>query len=163
MSKLEENAEKFIAYKLVTSVSGIISDRAKRKYEKLGEYIGEKLKTKGGLSEKTNLYFNLKWSDDAANWARKLSLGIEEFKQEFPEYGQILEEKISKHREIRRAYLEYGVKHGDISEEVYTDVIKEVIPGITDSKAKTFYNFLKEVEIHLRKKNKGPQKFLLSE
>lgn len=163
LNKLEGNAQKLMAYKLVTSVTGIISDKAKRKYEKIGSDIGGKLKNNQRLPEDSNLIVDLKWSDEAVNWARKLNLGIEEFKQDYPKQGEILQEYIEKHRNVRRAYLEFGLKSGDLPERVYLDVIKEIIPEISEAKAKEFYNLIKELNQTLKKKEKGLQRFLLPE
>lgn len=162
-TKLEESVQKLIVYKLVTSVTGTISDRAKRKYEKVGEEIGDKFKNKQKLPEDSYLAAELKWSDEAVNWARKQSLGIEEFKQEYPKYGKILDDKIKKHREVRRAYLEFGIKEGDLPEEVYLEVIKDLVKGINDEEAKEFYNLLKELNKSLKKDEKGLQRLLLPE
>ena len=163
VTKLEEDTQKLIAYKLITSITGTISDRAKRKYEKIGIYIGGKLKGAQKIPEDSNLRMDLKWSDEAVGWARKMSLGIREFKNEYPKYGKLLEEKIAKHKDGRRAYLEFGLKKGKIPEEIYLEVINEIIPGISETKAKEFYNFIKELNQALKKKERGLQKFLLPE
>jgi len=165
-TKLEENVERLIAYKLVTSVTGTISDRAKRKYEKIGEEIGEKFKDKQKLPENSYLIAQLRWSDEAINKARKISLALEEFRQEYPDYGKILDEKIEKHREVRRAYLQFGLKEGDLPENIYLEVIKEVVSGVSDEKAKEFYRVIKEISQALKKdkkKDKGLQELLLPE
>ena len=162
-TKLEEDVQKLMVYKLITSIPGIISDRAKRKYEKIGVEIGEKFKNKQKLPENSSLIAELKWSDEAINWARKMSLGIEEFKQAYPKYGEKLGEMIQKHKEVRRAYLEFGIRRGYLPESICLEVIRDVIPGIDDKKAREFYNFIKELKEVLGKKEKGLQKLLLPE
>lgn len=163
MTKLEESVQNLLAYKFITSITGAISDRAKRKYDKIGKYVADNFKEKKFLPENSYLSAELKWSDEAANWARKMTLGIEEFKQAYPEYGKILNNMIENHREIRRAYLEFGVKGGELNEKVYVNAIKELDKNITDQEAKQFYRIIKKLNNSLKKKNKGLQKLLLPE
>jgi len=162
-TQLEESVQKLIAYKLITSITGTVSDRAKRKYEKIGEEVGNKFKEKQRLPENSYLIAELKWSDEAVNWARKMSLGIEEFKQAYPESGKLLDKSIEKHREVRRAYLEFGIKEGDLPESIYLEVIKELDKDISDTEAKQFYSIIKKLNKKLKGKEKGLQKFLLPE
>lgn len=153
--EIEKDVERLIAYKLITSITGTISDRAKRKYEGLGDETSEKFKTKQAIPETSDLVAKLKWDDKAVSAARKISLGTEEFTTKYPKYGKILAETIQKHREVRRAYLEFGLKEGkELDEEIYVEVIKEVIEGISDEKAKRFYGVLREISEELDKKKK---------
>lgn len=163
VTKLEEDVQKLIAYKLITSITGTISDRTKRKYEKIGVDISEDFKNKKKLPKDSYLIAELKWSDEAMNKARKISLGIEEFRQAYPEYGKILDETIEKHKKVRRDYLEFGLKEGDLPENIYLSVIKELDKEISDTEAKQFYNIIKKLSKKLKKKENGLQKLLLPE
>ena len=165
-TKLEENVEKLIAYKLITSLTGAISSRIERKYKKMGEEIGEKFKNKQKLPEDSYLLADLKWSDEMIGYARRISLSLEEFKQNKPKMYKAFMEIYEKHKQSRREYIEYGIKEGDLSEDIYLEVIKEVMNDkITDGKAKEFYYMLKELNSSLKKgkKEKGLLKFLLPE
>lgn len=140
-TKLEEAVERMIVLKEITSPSGSLSDRTKREYEKVGKEVCERLKERQTLPENSNLIANLAWSDKAAAWARKITLGIKEFKQEYPEHGKILEEIIQKHRDVRRAKIEFGTREGPLPEEMYIEIIREC--GVDDyNKAKRLYRAL---------------------
>jgi len=95
------------------------------------------------------------------NKARKISLAIEEFKQENLDYWKILNEKIEKHREVRRAYLEFGLEKG-FARRYLSGFIKELDKDISDSEAKQFYGIIKKLNKKLKKKG-GLQKLLLPE
>jgi len=155
---IERDVEKLIAYKLITSLTGTISDRAKRKYDNLGKEASERFKRKQVIPETSNLVGRLNWDDKAVSGARKVSLGIEEFNNKYPKYGKILAEIIQKHREVRRAYLEFGLKKGkELDEEIYIEVIKETIAGISDENALKFYNILVDINKDLSKTKKKTQ------
>lgn len=156
--EIEKNVEKLIAYKLITSITGTISDRAKRKYEKIAKSAYERFKAKQSIPETSDLVAKLTWDDKAVSMARKISLGMEEFNNKYPKYGKILAEMIKKHREVRRAYLEFGLKKGkELDEGIYIEVIKETIEGISDEKAKKFYDLLNEINKELKKTKKKPE------
>lgn len=161
MTVLEESVEQLIAYKLLTSTTGSISDRAKRKYEGIGTKIAERLKTGDKLPEDSSLTIRLGWSDEVIVWARKISLALEEFKQVNPEAYNQLEEIREKHKNVRRTYLEFG---GEIPDEVYIKVIQETIKGMNYEEAEMFYERIKDVTKKLDKtKKEGLQRFLLPE
>ena len=61
-TRLEDFAEKLMAYKLLTSVTGTISDRAKRTYEKVGDEASKILKTK------RNSVFTIGWIGGFGGW-----------------------------------------------------------------------------------------------
>ena len=162
-TKLEGLTEKLISLKLITSTTGTLSDRAKRKYEKTGEEAYKILKTKKRLPEDSSFLINLTWDDQAVNWARNLTLAIEEFKQKYPEYGEKLSEIISKHRRTRRAYLEFGLVKEDLSEEEYIEVIKGLVKGLDDEKAWNVYNSVRILEGAFNKRKRKIQRLLLPE
>lgn len=167
VSKLVENTQNFLAYRLMGGIIRKVGEKARRKYEKLGEEIGVMLKKKQKLPENSYLKMDLKWSDEAPSWARKQSLGIEEFKQKYPEHGVELQEMIDKHRKVRRAYLEFGIKEGqEIPEEVYVGIIKELVPDLEEDKSREFYAIVKEIgkKLEVKKKSgKGLDTLLLAE
>jgi len=160
---LEEQTERLIAYKFLTSTTGRISDRAKRKYEKRGEEVGKRLKEGDRIPESSPLILNLRWSDRAVSYARNISLALEEFRQVNPEAYQQFQEILSKHRSVRRAYLEFG---GEIPDEVYISVIREVVgeEKISEEEARAFYNSLHRIGEGLKKKREeGLSTLLLPE
>jgi hypothetical protein len=158
---LKEYTQRIIGYKFLTSITGKISDRAKRKFENTGKEASEKLKVKEKL-EDPDLTLRLGWSDESVAWARKITLALEEFKQVNPKAYNQFEEIRNKHKEIRRAYLEFG---GEISDESYVGIIREIIPDMNQRDAIYFYNGLKNADNVLSKDKgkKGLQRFLLPE
>jgi cell fate (sporulation/competence/biofilm development) regulator YlbF (YheA/YmcA/DUF963 family) len=157
--KLREYAQEIIAYKFLTSITGKISDRAKRRFEKSGQEASERLKAKETLKD-SDLILSLRWSDEAINWARKINLALEEFKQTNPKAYEQFEEIRDKHKDVRRAYLEFG---GEIPDEHYVRVIQEIIPEMSKRDSVVFYNKLKIADRVLSKEEKGLQSFLLPE
>lgn len=157
--KLREYAEKIITYKFLTSITGKISDRAKRRFEKSGQEVSERLKAKETLKD-SDLVLKLGWGDEAVSWSRKITLALEEFKQANPEAYEQFEEIRNKHKDVRRAYIEFG---GEIPDEYYIGVIKEIIPEMKKRDAVVLYNKLKIADRVLSKKKKGLQRFLLPE
>jgi len=159
-SKLEEETLKLIGYKHLTSTTGRVSDRAKRKMDKIGNNIYDILKKrKEKRFEREGIVVGLRWSDEAPAWARNISLALEELKQDDPEAYKRVEAKIQKHRTSRRAYIEFS---GDISEQLYTEIIQEVMGGISYEEANEIYRAMIKMEEFLGKSN-GLQKLLLPE
>ncbi len=152
-NKLEQVVERMVAFKTLTSPTGSFSDKSKRRLENSGKEAYERLKEVENhcLPKDSNLVGRLRWSDEAVKGARAIRLGIDEFTQKHPRYGKILKESISKHRQIRRAYVEFGVREGDLPVEFYVDVIKEC--GITDERvALDLYKTIVEMSKQLGKK-----------
>ncbi len=160
--RLVELAERLIAGKFLTSITGRISDRAKRKYEKIGVEAGERLKQKDRIPEGSGVVLDLKWNDKAVSYARNFALALKEFEQVNPEAYQQFQEILGKHRSVRRAYLEFG---GEIPGEIYIQIIREIIGEgkISDEEARDFYNSLYTVAEKLRGRKEGLSKLLLPE
>lgn len=156
---LYELAKKIISYKFLTSITGSISDRAKRRYEKLAKEAGERLKKKDSLPEDSELILNLIWDDKAVSSARNYTLALEEFKQKNPEAYIQFDEILKKHRTVRRAQLEFG---GRVSEKYYIKVIQEIMPDLSEGGARLLYGSLLNTQKTLKKK-KGLTTFLLPE
>ncbi len=161
MVKLEEVVESLIAHKLITSTTGSVSDRAKRRMEKAGREAYEILKKrKSKTVDIKEMKVGLRWSDDQAAWARNLNLALEEFRQEYPKIGEKLDKIIAKHRSSRRAYIDFG---GEIPEEIYINIICELVKGTTSREAKQVYNSILIMEKGLRGKERGPNYLILPE
>jgi len=160
---LEELAEGLVSFKLLTSITGTISDRAKRRYEKIGKSAYEILKTKKKLPEDSNLLLNLTWTDKSDSWARNLSLAIEEFKQKYPGPGLKLVEIIGKHRKTRRAYLEFGLTGGELPPEIYIKAIQKIAKGLGEEEARNVYESVRILEKVVKKKEEKTHTLLLSE
>ncbi|MBS3070912.1 hypothetical protein J4407_01265 [Candidatus Pacearchaeota archaeon] len=156
---LKDYAVNIITHKFLTSVTGKISDRAKRKFEKYGQEAAERLKVKEALKD-SNLILRLGWSDEAVSYVRKITLALEEFKQVNPKAYTQFERIRGKHKDVRRAYIEFG---GEVPDSYYIKVIKDIIPGINDKDAVVFYNRLKSADKILTKKGRGIQRLLLPE
>ncbi len=158
---LKEETEKLIVLKDITSTTGSFSDRTGRRFEKIREELGTKLKKdpKIRLPKNSKLVLKLGWSDEAVSWARKINLAIEEFNQKYPKYGKELQKLIAQHRSIRRAYLEFG---GEISEEVYIGIIQDVLNENRKNAAKV-YEAISYIGYSLGKEKGSVQTSLLSE
>ncbi|MEK6840566.1 MAG: hypothetical protein AABX79_01285 [Nanoarchaeota archaeon] len=159
MGTLEDDTRKLIALKLLASASGSFGDRANRRFEQVREDLGKRLKKGTALPEDSELLLKLSWDDEAVKGARKISLGIEEFKQKYPEEGKTLQEIINKHRTTRRAYLKFG---GVVEEEIYIAIIREVMGKITYDTAREIYGTINSMAKVLGKEE-GVQESLLSE
>jgi hypothetical protein len=160
MSKLEDEVLKLTVYRRISSTSGRLSDRARRRLEKTSQEIYRIIKRREEKEfSSDSVYLKLSWSDEAPNWARNISLALEELKQEDPEAYKKIEEKIKKHRLTRRAYLEFDGK--DI-EELYIVIIQELLEGTNYDEAREIYMTLVKMEELLGKKE-GLQKILLPE
>ena len=162
-TKLEEIAEGLVSFKLLTSITGTVSDRAKRIYEKTGKAAYEILKTKKKLPKESNLLLNLTWTNKSDSWARNLSLAIEEFKQKYPEHGLKLTEIIGKHRKTRRAYLEFGVISGELPPERYIKAIQEITKGLDEKEVRNIYDSVRILEKAVKKKKEKIHTLLLPE
>ena len=159
-SGLEEQAQVLIAYRSLSSATGKVKERAQRRFEKSRDKIGEILKEgKRTLPKESKLTLELGWDDESIKGARKKNLAIREFKQKHPKYGKILQKLINKHRQVRRAYIEFG---GEIPEEVYIGIIQEIM-DIDYKKAEKIYASILEIEGILTPDGLGIQKSLLSE
>ena len=158
---LEAETEKLIVLKELTSTTGSFSDRTGRRFEKIREKIGVKLKNKPRtrLPKNSKLVLKLGWSDEAISWARKISLAIEEFKQEYPEYGKELQKFIDKHRSVRRAYLEFG---GEVLADVYIEIIQEILNEDQKNAAK-IYEAISHMGYAFGKSKDSVQTSILSE
>ena len=158
---LERLAGQLIAQKFVTSVTGSMSDRAKRRLEATAKLTADRLKRKESLPENSGLILNLTWDDKDVSKSRNYTLALEEFKQVNPEAYAQLQEILGKHRDVRRCSLEFG---GDITNTIYIDTIRDVLGqgNIQEEYARTFYGHLLRVSEALKKKG-GPYSFLLPE
>jgi len=160
MVKLEELIKSMVAHKVITSTTGSLSDRAKRKMGKAGKEAYDILKRR---KRKTailgDVEVSLRWSDGQAAWARNLNLAIEEFKQKYKKPGEELDKIIAKHRKVRRAYLEF---EGEVSKEFYVEAICDIMKKIPPQEAEQIYNSILIMEKGL-KKQKGPNYLILPE
>ncbi len=159
MGTLEDNTRRLIALKLLASVSGSFGDRVNRRFEQTREELGKRLKDKAALPENSGLLLKLGWSDEAVKGARKINLAIEEFKQNYSKEGKKLQELIDKHRSVRRAYLQFG---GIVEEDVYIEIIREVMGKLDYDRAKSIYEAT-NLMARVLGKEEGVQVSLLSE
>jgi len=162
MTILENLTRYLIAEKFITSITGSISDRAKRKIEKTGDDIYDRLKRNEQLSKDSKLIIGLGWSDEAENWARGVALALKEFKQENSEAYNQFEEIRKKHLKVRRAYLRFG---GEIVNTDYVEVIREIIgeDKFSEEQALRFYETLVSIEKTFKRKNEKESRYLLPE
>ena len=137
MVKLEELTKSLIAHKFITSTTGSLSDRAKRRMEKAGEEIYHILKNrKNKIVNIGETKIGLKWGDETTQWIRAISLALEEFKQTNPKAYEQLEEIRKKHKISRRAYLEF---EGNLPEEIYFQIIHDIVGNINYGQAEQIY------------------------
>ncbi|MBI3623380.1 hypothetical protein HY212_04870 [Candidatus Pacearchaeota archaeon] len=155
-TKLEEAVENMIAFKVITSTTGSISDRAKRKLELFSRDVYDRLKKDEGFSEDSIVEARIRWEDKLA--AKGMKLGIDEFKQQYPKEGEILQQIIDTHRGARRAYIDFNSSE-ELPQDFYLKVIQSF--GITPRQAIKVYEAVTIFQESLGKK--GPYNFLLPE
>ena len=161
VSKLEEETRKLIALKLLTSVTGSFSNRAKGRFETTRDYLGGRLKRGGELPKNFGLDLRLRWDDVAVNRARAINLALDEFEDVNKKAYDQLEEIRRKHKDVRRAYLEFG---GEVDEDVYVRIIRDIMGNEIDSEqARGIYDNTIEVGKLLGKEKTGSYKALLPE
>ncbi|MBA7595915.1 hypothetical protein ES703_02881 [subsurface metagenome] len=160
MVKLEELTKSLLAHKLITSTTGSLSDRAERRMIRAAEKAYDILKKrKSTVTNIGEMKIGVRWSNDQAAWARNINLALEEFRQEHPKWGTVLDETIAKHREVRRAYVKF---EGEIPEEFYIEAICDVMKGTTSQEAGKIYRSILVMEKRLKKK-RGPNYVILPE
>ena len=160
MVKLEEIARSLIAHKLITSTTGSLSDRAKRRMESAARKAYDILKKKNStVANIEEMKIGVRWSDKQVSWARNINLALEEFKQEHPKLGAALDETIAKHRKARRTYIKF---EGEIPEEFYIEVICKIMKDTTSKEAKQIYDSVLVLGERLKKK-RGPNYVILPE
>lgn len=160
MVKLEEAARSLIAHKLITSITGSLSDRAKRRMENAAEEIYTILKKREKkVATIGEMKIGLKWGDEISNWARATSLALSEFEQTNPEAYEEFKEIKEKHKTSRRAYLEF---EGNLPGEYYIQIIRDVVGNINYHQAAQTYRAILILGKGLKKEG-GMTKLLLSE
>ena len=163
---LEEDTRRLIALNLLSRSTGSFGDRAKRRFEKTREELGEKLKSdpKRKLPENSGLILRLEFGNERiTNSARKVSLAIYEFSQKYPEYGKKLQELIDQHRQERRGYLLFG---GQVSDEIYVEIVQELMGKASYKEASRVYDSIMLIRNYQRSSDTEPKsadKSLLSE
>ncbi len=158
--KLEEQVKSLIGHKLITSITGSVSDRTKRRMEAAAEEAYKILKnSKKKVVTIKQMKIALKWSDEQVAWARNMNLALEEFRQTHPEWGAELDKTIAIHRGVRRAYLEF---EGNLFEGDYIQIIQDVVGNLPYRKASQVYNSILIMEKGL-KKERGINRIILPE
>src|SRR3989344_3879475 len=133
-TKLEQAVENMVAFKVITSTTGSISDRAKRKLEAFGSEVYDRLKEDQKVSEDAVVEARIRWEDKMV--AKGMKLGIQEFKQQYPQEGEVLQQIIDTHRGARRAYIDFNARE-ELPQDFYLDVIKSF--GLTPRQAIKVY------------------------
>ena len=155
-TKLEQAVENMVAFKVITSTTGSISDRAKRKLEAFGSEVYDRLKENQKVSEDAVVEARIRWEDKMV--AKGMKLGIQEFKQQYPQEGEVLQQIIDTHRGARRAYIDFNARE-ELPQDFYLDVIKSF--GLTPRQAIKVYEAVMTLQESLGKE--GPYNFLLPE
>lgn len=159
VTKLEEKARRLVALWLMKSTTSSFGDRAGRRFDKTREEIGGRLKEGDKLPEDSELVLRLGWRDEAATGARKTNLALKEFGQVNPEALEQLQGIIKKHRQVRRAYVEFG---GEVSEEVYIKIIREIM-NVDYDRAQSLLESMDDMATVFGKDKYALQTSLLSE
>jgi len=160
MVKLEEVVGSLIAHKLITSTTGSVSDRAKRRMDSAAEEIYDILKKrKKKVATVKEMRVSLKWGDESIHWVRALSLALAEFEQTNPKAYEQFEKIKEKHKTSRRAYLEF---EGDLPEDAYIQIIRNIVKNITYRQAEQIYGAILIMEKG-SKKERGTNRIILPE
>ena len=155
-TKLEQAVENMVAFKIITSTTGSISDKAKRRLEVFGREVYDRLKENQGFSDNSMVGASIRWEDKMV--AKGMRFGIEEFKQQYPKQGEVLQQIIDTHRGARRAYIDFSVI-GELPKEFYLGIIQQF--ELTPKQAIKVYEAVMTLQESLGKE--GPYNFLLPE
>ncbi|MEM7813443.1 MAG: hypothetical protein QW548_00910 [Candidatus Aenigmatarchaeota archaeon] len=160
MTKLEEHAMRLVASYTVSHPLNVYSKRIGRVADKASDEVYKVLQSSGGkaaLPSDFPVYASLAWEDKMT--ARGLRLGVEEFKKAHPEHAEELEQIIEHQREVRRNYLEFGIREGaEIPKEVYLQVLADT--GVPSNVARSTLNAALKLAEHLEDA-RGPFKVLM--
>lgn len=149
MEKLEDLTITLLTNKLITNTTGPLSTRTKRNVEKAAKKARDILKRrKDMVADLKRMKIGLRWSDDQVAWARNIKLALEEFRQKYSDLWPALDEIITKHRNVRRAYIEF---EGKLPKEFYLDTIRDVMEGTTHKEAEKIYESILIMEKRLEK------------
>jgi len=151
-TKLTRAAETIVTCYNIGHSFDVYAQRLERVRKKMGEEAYKLLKEHETVSDGSPVFCNLHWEDTQA--ARTLRLSVDEFEKNHPEHAQELEETIAYQREVKRNYVQFGVKPSkEIPDELYLSVLKEI--GIPDNIAKSTLNTALKLSEYLKKKKKS--------
>lgn len=144
-SELEISVRNMVAYDILSKPLTSLGQKADRRKDKVGKEISTLLK-EGEEFERVTAYVERREEERA----RTLREGIEAFKEEFPRYGKVLEEKIQEKRSRSNRYLVFGVSEGfKLSADDYRRVMKDL--GMTSVEADAMYPHLLQISERLGK------------
>ena len=147
-TKLTRAAETLMTCYNIGHPMDVYAQRLERIRKNVGEEAYKLLKAHEAVSDDSPVFCRLHWEDTRA--ARSLRLSIDEFEKNHPEHAQELEETIAYQREVKRNYLQFGVKPGnEISEKLYLEILEEI--GIPSNIAKSTLNTALKLSEYLKK------------
>lgn len=92
--------------------------------------------------------------------SRTLRNAVNEFSEEYPKYGAILEEKIKEKRWVKELHLYFGMQEGArVPATDYIEVMKNL--GFTEATAKRFYPELMNITRKISKKRKDAERRII--
>lgn len=92
--------------------------------------------------------------------ARGMKQGIEEFKAQYPKYGQILQDLIDEERSAREIHMYFGTREGClITADDYRNVMTNL--GFTPNEAEQLYPRLMEISRKLSRKRGETERRIL--
>jgi len=150
--KLTRAAETIVTCYNIGHSFDVYAQRLERIRKNMGEEAYKLLKAHETVSDGSPVFCKLHWEDTQA--ARTLRLSVDEFEKNHPEHAEELEATIAYQREVKRNYLQFGVKpNNEISEKLYLEILEEI--GIPANIAKSTLNTALKLSEYLKKKKKS--------
>jgi len=155
-TEVEIYVRNMVALDVLSKPLSSLGGKAERRRDKAAEEIADLLKDESEVGER--IFAKIEKRDEEK--ARTLREGIEAFKREHPNYGDILENKIAEKRTKSNKYLIFGLNKGYyLASEDYVRVMKDL--GFTREEACSMYPHLKEISTRLGKANEQEERTIL--
>lgn len=144
-NELEKNVRSMVAYDILSKPLSSLGQKAGRRGSKLAKETAELLQ--GGMTADRVI---ARTEEVTEMKARTLREAIDEFKGEFPKYGEVLEGKIQEKRLQRDTQLVYGLANGyRLGAEDYRRVMGDL--GLSALEADAMYPHLIDISDRLGK------------
>jgi len=157
---MTENLERQIIELIATDRIDVpissMSGKLKRQKPKIGQAID--LSEYDGNFEGNRVYARVGGEDRMK--ARGMSAAIEEFAEQYPRHGEILQGMIAEERVVRESHLYFGVNPGcKLTAEDYVGVMQNL--GFTEATARSLYPELMNVSRKISRKRDEERSVLI--
>ena len=154
-NELETTVRSMVAFDILSKPLVSLGHKADRRRDKLASTAAN-LVTAGFRGERVVAYIESRDEEKA----RTLREGIEDFKEQHPRYGTILEGMIAERRQLSNQYLVFGVADGyKLAAEDYRRVMKDL--GMNAREADSMYPHLLDISDRLGKSRENAKRSIL--